>query len=101
MKHPPNYWRSGKKYLAKKDTVMVKLIKSHKGHLITRNDVFFSLCKSIIGQQISVTAASSIFLRFKKIIDRTDKYLHIFLKKKENLILNFPTSYKNVKFFVF
>ena len=67
MKHPPNYWRSGKKYLAKKDTVMVKLIKSHKGHLITRNDVFFSLCKSIIGQQISVTAASSIFLRFKKI----------------------------------
>ena len=27
---------------------------------------FFSLCKSIIGQQISVAAANSVFLKFKK-----------------------------------
>ena len=63
---PPNYWHKGKKYLAKRDKVMARLIKSHKGHLTTRNDVFFSLCKSIISQQISVAAASSIFLRFNK-----------------------------------
>ena len=63
---PPSYWHKGKKYLTKKDKVMARLIKSHKGHLTTRNDVFFSLCKSIIGQQISVAAASSIFLRFNK-----------------------------------
>ena len=35
-------------------------------NLVTRNDVFFSLCKSIIGQQISVAAANSVFLKFKK-----------------------------------
>ena len=63
---PPSYWLKGKKYLTKKDKVMARLIKFHKGHLTTRNDVFFSLCKSIIGQQISVAAASSIFLRFNK-----------------------------------
>ena len=63
---PPSYWHKGKKYLTKKDKVMARLIKLHKGHLTTRNDVFFSLCKSIIGQQISVAAASSIFLRFNK-----------------------------------
>ena len=63
---PPSYWHKGKKYLTKKDKVMARLIKFHKGHLTTRNDVFFSLCKSIIGQQISVAAASSIFLRFNK-----------------------------------
>jgi DNA-3-methyladenine glycosylase II len=63
---PPSYWHKGKKYLTKKDKVMARLIKSHKGHLTTRNDVFFSLCKSIISQQISVAAASSIFLRFNK-----------------------------------
>jgi DNA-3-methyladenine glycosylase II len=63
---PPSYWHKGKKYLTKKDKVMARLIKSHKGHLTTRNDVFFSLCKSIIGQQISVAAASAIFLRFNK-----------------------------------
>ena len=34
--------------------------------LTSRRDVFFSLCKSIIGQQISVAAANSVFLRFKK-----------------------------------
>jgi len=34
--------------------------------LTSRKDVFFSLCKSIIGQQISVAAANSVFLRFKK-----------------------------------
>ena len=63
---PPSYWHKGKKYLTKRDKVMARLIKSHKGHLTTRNDVFFSLCKSIIGQQISVAAASSIFSRFNK-----------------------------------
>ena len=63
---PPSYWHKGKKYLTKKDKVMARLIKFHKGHLTTRNDVFFSLCKSIIGQQISVAAASSIFLRVDK-----------------------------------
>ena len=70
---PPNYWNKGKKYLAKRDKVMARLIKSHKGHLTTRNDVFFSLCKSIIGQQISVAAASSIFLRFNKVCKKKIK----------------------------
>ena len=46
---------------------MKKLIINYKdGNLRTRNDVFFSLCKSIIGQQISVAAANSVFLRFQK-----------------------------------
>ena len=34
--------------------------------LTSRKDVFFSLCKSIIGQQISVAAANWVFLKFKK-----------------------------------
>ena len=34
--------------------------------LTSRRDIFFSLCKSIIGQQISVAAANSVFLKFKK-----------------------------------
>ena len=34
--------------------------------MTTRRDIFFSLCKSIIGQQISVAAANSVFLKFKK-----------------------------------
>ena len=67
MSKPPKYWARAKKILSKKDKVMKKLINNYKdGSLVTRNDVFFSLCKSIIGQQISVAAANSVFLKFKK-----------------------------------
>ena len=67
MSKPPKYWVRAKKILSKRDKVMKKLINNYKdGSLVTRNDVFFSLCKSIIGQQISVAAANSVFLKFKK-----------------------------------
>ena len=70
MSKIPKYWNTAKKYLSKKDKVMFSLIKRYNSPseiiLTSRKDVFYSLCKSIIGQQISVAAANSIFLRFKK-----------------------------------
>ena len=67
MNKKPQYWNKAKRILSKRDKVMKRLISNYKdGNLITRNDVFFSLCKSIIGQQISVAAANSVFLKFKK-----------------------------------
>ena len=70
MSKIPKYWNTAKKYLSKKDKVMSSLIKKYSSPsevmLTTRKDIFFSLCKSIIGQQISVAAANSVFLRFKK-----------------------------------
>ena len=70
MTKKPKYWISAKKYLSDKDRVMKKLIRSYKSPseviFTSRKDVFFSLCKSIIGQQISVAAANSVFLKFKK-----------------------------------
>ena len=70
MTRVPKYWIKAKKYLSKKDKTLSKLIKSYKSPsetiLTSRRDIFFSLCKSIIGQQISVAAANSVFLKFKK-----------------------------------
>ena len=70
MSNTPKYWSAAKKYLSKKDKVMASLINKYKSPsetiLSSRKDIFFSLCKSIIGQQISVAAANSVFLRFKK-----------------------------------
>ena len=70
MTKAPKYWSRAKKYLSKKDKIISKLIKNYEGPsetiLTSRRDIFFSLCKSIVGQQISVTAADSVFLRFKK-----------------------------------
>ena len=70
MTRVPRYWNKAKKYLSKKDKIMAKLIKNYQSPsetiLTSRRDIFFSLCKSIIGQQISVVAANSVFLKFKK-----------------------------------
>ena len=67
MSKVPKYWAKAKRILSKRDKVMKALINNYKdGNLVTRNDVFFSLCKSIVGQQISVAAANSVFLKFKK-----------------------------------
>ena len=66
----PKYWNTAKKYLSKKDKIMAQLILKYKSPsetvLTSRKDIFFSLCKSIIGQQISVAAANAVFLKFKK-----------------------------------
>ena len=70
MTKVPKYWIEAKAYLSKKDRTMSRLIKSYNSPsetiLTSRRNIFFSLCKSIIGQQISVTAANSVFLKFKK-----------------------------------
>ena len=70
MTKVPKYWNKAKRYLSKRDKIMSKLIKNYQSPnetiLTSRKDIFFSLCKSIIGQQISVAAANSVFLKFKK-----------------------------------
>ena len=69
MTKVPKYWSKAKLYLSKKDKIMKNLILKYKSPsekiLTTRKDIFYSLCKSIIGQQISVAAADSVFLKFK------------------------------------
>ena len=62
----PKWWEKSKKYLSKKDKVMKRVINSYKGNLTTRNNFFYSLTRSIISQQISVSAAESVFLKFQK-----------------------------------
>ena len=70
MINTPKYWNVAKKYLSRKDKIMSNLVKRYSSPsetiLTTRKDVFYSLCKSIIGQQISIAAANSVFLKFKK-----------------------------------
>ena len=67
MSRPPIYWKKAKKILSKKDPVLRKIIKKYnKGFLTTRNNPFFSLCRTIVGQQISTKAADSIWKKFEK-----------------------------------
>ena len=67
MKKPPAYWQKAKRVLSKKDSVLRKIIKKYKkGFLTSRNNPFFSLCRTIVGQQISTKAADSIWTKFEK-----------------------------------
>ena len=63
----PVYWEKAKKYLIKNDPVLRKIIKSvNINHFLLRNSTSFqTLANAIIGQQISVAAASSVLRKLK------------------------------------
>ena len=61
----PNYWNKGKLYLSKNDKILKSIINNYpKEHLLINKNYYHCLINSIIGQQISVTAANSIKNRF-------------------------------------
>jgi DNA-3-methyladenine glycosylase II len=61
----PGYWDDACKHLAKRDRVMKKLIPQFgQTRLQSRGDAFTTLARSIIGQQISVKAAQTVWGRF-------------------------------------
>ena len=63
----PVYWENAKKYLIKNDPVLRKIIKSiSSNHFLLRNSTSFqTLANAIIGQQISIAAASSVLRKLK------------------------------------
>ena len=64
----PNYWAQACQHLMKKDRVMKRLIpKFGDASLQSRGDAFVTLARSIVGQQISVKAAQSVWDKFAKL----------------------------------
>ncbi len=61
----PGYWEEACRHLARRDRVMKKLIpRFGEARLRSRGDAFTTLARSIVGQQISVKAAQSVWDRF-------------------------------------
>ena len=61
----PYFWEDACKHLIKKDRVMKRLIPQFgDACLQTRGDAFVTLARSIVGQQISVKAAQTVWDRF-------------------------------------
>src|SRR5207249_1931019 len=58
----PDYWDRAKRALARKDPVMAAIIRSRpKVFLARRGEPFVTLSRAIVGQQISVKAAQSVW----------------------------------------
>jgi DNA-3-methyladenine glycosylase II len=67
----PEYWALACAHLAKKDRVMKKLIPQFGDAILeTRGDAFVTLARSIVGQQISVKAAQSVWDKFSALTKR-------------------------------
>lgn len=61
----PDYWPDACKHLTRKDRVMKRLIPQFgDACLQSRGDAFTTLARSIVGQQISVKAAQTVWDRF-------------------------------------
>ncbi len=61
----PEFWDDACRHLKRRDRVMKRLIpKFGEARLQSRGDAFTTLARSVIGQQISVKAAQSVWNRF-------------------------------------
>jgi DNA-3-methyladenine glycosylase II len=61
----PRYWKRAARELSERDVVLRKIIDATPGlTLRSRGDAFHTLARSIVGQQISVKAADSIWQKF-------------------------------------
>jgi DNA-3-methyladenine glycosylase II len=62
----PDYWQKAIEYLSDRDPVLEKIISEYEGEEISlRPNAFYTLARAIVGQQISVKAADSIWKRYE------------------------------------
>ena len=60
----PEYWDRAKRALRRDDPIMGAIIGRHpRVHIVARGDAFLTLARAIVGQQISVKAAQSVWNR--------------------------------------
>lgn len=66
----PGYWNEATRWLARRDGVLRRLIRAYPGiSLRRRSDPFTVLARAIVGQQISVKAADTVWWRLVAAVD--------------------------------
>ncbi len=79
----PRYWDEAKGHLSKRDRVLRRIIRAHPdANLRTRGNAFQTLARSIVGQQISVKAAQSVWDRFEALAGRVDPAVVVALEEE-------------------
>ena len=65
----PEYWERAKRALRRADPVMQDIMRAHRGtSLVRRGEPFLTLARAIVGQQISVKAAQSVWNRLVLVV---------------------------------
>jgi len=107
----PSYWEDAKAELMKRDRIMRKLIPQFGDlHLVGRSEPFVTLARSIVGQQISVKAADSVWNRLlelcpkcspAQVVKAGEKLAGCVLsKRKAEYILDLADHFKNKRLHV-
>jgi DNA-3-methyladenine glycosylase II len=69
----PIFWEKAKKDLIRRDKKLGKIISSYpKDFLFSKSDPFYTLARSIVGQQISVQAAQAVWNKYEKKIKKVN-----------------------------
>jgi DNA-3-methyladenine glycosylase II len=93
----PIYWDIGVAYLSQHDKILEKIISEYQGETLTiRGDAFYTLARSIIGQQISVKAADSVWKKVENIINPLTP--EITLQKSEIELKNCGLSASKIRY---
>jgi len=93
----PDYWQEACDELAKRDRVMKALIKKHPvANLRNRGNAFSTLARAIVGQQISVKAAQSVWDRFAKAVGAMKP--ENVLKRDDQTLRDCGLSWKKVEY---
>ncbi len=80
----PEYWDKAKRSLARRDPVLAAIIHRHpRVHLEPRGEPFHTLARAIVGQQISVKAAQSVWNRFADLVSVVSPDSVLSVKRKE------------------
>ena len=82
----PEYWDRAKRALSRKDVVMGAIIRSRpKVFLMRRGEPFLTLARAIVGQQISVKAAQSVWDRVCLCLDQEITPQAVIAKDRKSL----------------
>lgn len=80
-----DYWSIATRELAQRDGVMARLILSYPNSVMSsRGQPFYTLVRSVVGQQISVKAADSIWARFVLLVPKVTPK-HVLAQSIEHL----------------
>jgi len=65
----PDYWKTARRALMRRDPVLAAIMRRHAKRTLTgRADPFFTLARAIVGQQLSVKAAATIWGRVESLV---------------------------------
>jgi len=66
----PRYWKRACRELSARDEVLAGIIRGYRGETLAgRGNAFWTLARSIVGQQISVKAAASVWRRLEEALE--------------------------------